>query len=168
MSNGSYVCCNAVEHVPSCSTWPPAWLENSPQIPTSEDACGEISPWGALAAERATVDDPTETAIATAAEWDWFDHIEFVDLAYLLTPRTVSAPCPWCFHRSGHSAWCEQLHDEWSLPIPFGRHKGTPVRRVPHDYLLWLLRRLIKSEGNYDLRGEIERVLQCPSGEGVE
>jgi hypothetical protein len=158
--SSSYICCNGVEHVPTCSQWPPAWLTNSPQIFTPATACGEIPPSGALAAECGTDYNPAETAIATAAEWDWFDHIEFADLSYLMTPRTVSAPCPWCFHRSGHSTWCDQLHDDWSLPMPFGRHKGVPVRRVPCDYLQWLLLRLVLDECHTGLREEVERVLE--------
>jgi uncharacterized protein (DUF3820 family) len=164
MSNTSYKCCNGVEPVPTCSNWPPTWLANSPQISTNEDACGEFSPLGVMVAECDTDDEQDETAIAPATEWDWFDHIEAVDMAYLTAPRIVSAPCPWCFHRTWHSAWCDQLHDDWSLPMPFGRHKGKPVRRVPRDYLQWLLRR----EPSSELKEEIERVLQCQSGEGVE
>ena len=28
--------------------------------------------------------------------------------------------------------------DGW-MPMPWGQHKGTPIRDLPHDYLAWLL-----------------------------
>jgi uncharacterized protein (DUF3820 family) len=92
----------------------------------------------------------------THAKWDWFEHISEYDLAYLSGPRQYPDPCPWCGLRLSHTAACQQLHDEWSMLMPFGKHKGTLVRRVPVSYLKWLSRRNVSGE----LREEIERVLR--------
>lgn len=41
--------------------------------------------------------------------------------------------------------------------MPWGKHKGTPLKDVPKDYLLWVLREADKAAP--ELKAEIQRVL---------
>ena len=81
--------------------------------------------------------------------------MEPADIAYAREPLRIKPCCPWCFRRNGHTAECEVMHDDWSMPLPFGRHKDTLVRHAPREYLEWMYGRDIPS----DLKQEIGRVL---------
>lgn len=94
-------------------------------------------------------------------EWNWFAQLTSADMAHLDRPRH-STPCLWCGGRLRHNPLCEELHDHWSLPMPFGKHKGQPIRRIPHEYLEWVLAKSHTVDGNTErseLVEEINRVL---------
>jgi hypothetical protein len=114
-----------------------------------------------------TTNQEHTTQEADDEEWDWFQHITEADLAYLTAPREYPEPCPWCGLRLSHTPACKQLHDEWSMPMPFGQYRGIPVRRVPKSYLTWLLVESDLTIGD-ELREEIESVLRPRGAAGVE
>ena len=99
-----------------------------------------------------------ETSTTTSDEW-WL-RISRADFDYATGPRNYPPPCPWCTGRLVHSEACDELKASWELPMPWGKHRGTPVSKVPRDYLRWIL---AKSESlTSDLRSQIESVL-CES-----
>lgn len=93
-----------------------------------------------------------------ATEWDWFEQVAETDRAYLLGPRWIPDPCTWCGGRLSHHRLCVTLGDDWAVSMPFGKHKGKPVRNVERRYLTWVLRSRMTLA--VELREEIERVLQ--------
>lgn len=52
-----------------------------------------------------------------------------------------------------------------SRPMPFGKHKGTPLEDLPTDYIEWVLREL--KDLRSDLRDELENQLEMRAGRGV-
>ena len=125
------------------------------QPPTAEaDTAGSdltATPANAGAAHDALADD---------TPWDWFEGIDAEARDYLLRPRRWPEPCPWCGGRLRHNALCVSVCDDWSPAMPFGKHKGRPVRSLDRGYLAWLLASGI--ELGAELRHEIERVLDAP------
>jgi len=98
------------------------------------------------------------TEQATEADsWDWWDWLYPEDYARLASPHVAPAPCPWCGGRYRHNPLCDDLRASWEVVMPFGKHKGTPIRDVPTDYLQWLLQ---CGDVRGELRKEIESVLQ--------
>lgn len=89
--------------------------------------------------------------------WDWWDWLHPEDYARITAPHVVPAPCPWCGGRYRHNPLCDELRASWEVVMPFGKHKGTPIRDVPRDYLTWLTQR---SDVRGELREEIEHVLR--------
>lgn len=63
-----------------------------------------------------------------------FAQVRSSDLAYLSRPRPTSY-CLRCGGRSEHRASC----DAEEATMPWGRHKGKPLRDIPGDYLGWLI-----------------------------
>lgn len=94
-----------------------------------------------------------------ADPWDWFDHVADGDLAYLLGPRSWPAACVRCGGRLLHNSLCVTLTDDWTIVMPFGKHKGRAVRELDRDYLHWLLRSGMDLSA--DLRREIELALRA-------
>ena len=80
-------------------------------------------------------------------------------LAVVSHPHDFPEPCEWCGGRYRHSESCEELHDAWSLPMIFKKHRGTPICRVPSGYLRWAMPKIDK----VDLADEIRRVLASRS-----
>ncbi len=159
--NNSYILRNGVNRVSPVSFAWPEWVSQpaaiapiEPLTATPESDCDELSE---TQLDSATLFDGAQQDTAADA-WDWFDHISASDRDYLLGPRTEwrDVPCSWCHRRGPHTADCDQMHDEWSMPMPFGRHKGKPIRRIEREYLEWLLGKVYLVA---DLRAEIERVL---------
>lgn len=73
-------------------------------------------------------------------------------------PRNGWRPrCTFCGGINGHTQHCRELQLAWEMKMPFGKHKGTPLSRVPRSYLSWTLRNhLLRDE----LRTAIEAALQ--------
>ena len=91
---------------------------------------------------------------------DWWFCMSVDDFDYATASRDYPPPCPWCSGRLVHSDACKELTASWVLPMPWGKHKGKPVTKVPRDYLRWIL---ANSESlTTDLRSQIEGVL-CES-----
>lgn len=71
--------------------------------------------------------------------------------------------------RTVSSADVKAFANTWSnvtvqgpMLFPWGKHKGTPVKDVPRDYLDWAVRSADKMSP--ELRDECERVLGLPAG----
>lgn len=88
--------------------------------------------------------------------WDWWECLYPEDYARLTAPVEVPRPCTWCGGRNHHHPLCDELRASWEVTMPFGKHKGIPVKDIPTDYLKWLLRH---SEVGGELCAEIHRVL---------
>ena len=80
-----------------------------------------------------------------------------VDYQPMTGRRRALEPCAWCGCRMRHSRLCVALRDGWAVVMPFGKHKGEPVRDIDHDYLRWVLR--CGMELGDELRREVECVL---------
>ncbi|MGD9647471.1 MAG: DUF3820 family protein [Pirellulales bacterium] len=125
------------------------------QPPAAEAAAG--SDLTATPAQAEAMANATPDAPIIAEPWDWFDQIDAEARDYLLGPRHWPKPCVWCGGRLRHNPACVALCDDWSPAMPFGKHKGRPVRSLGRDYLAWLLASGI--ELGAELRHEIERML---------
>jgi uncharacterized protein (DUF3820 family) len=96
-------------------------------------------------------------------QWDWWNHVTAEDYAYCRTaPRQYREPCLWCGLRTTHTLACELQRDLLAMEMPFGKHKGKPVRRVPRDYLRWLRQQALSGELSVkaELLEEIEQRLR--------
>jgi hypothetical protein len=140
------------DRVPTRSKWPPKWMAQKSevaiaiQVPSitgvveplpSASAPAEQVPSSSALLEPSAIDDcPFEfDQQPIVDEWDfWWSQMEPADVAYAREPLGGVKPCcPWCHHRGCHTPECEALHDEWSMPLPWGTHKGVLVRRAPRD-----------------------------------
>jgi hypothetical protein len=88
---------------------------------------------------------------------DPFDSLDDEAREYLLGPHRFPDRCGFCGGRSLHNPDCIALCDEWAVAMPFGKHKGQPIRSLETDYLNWLFKR--KATLTSDVAHEIERVL---------
>lgn len=155
--NKDYIGSNGVNRVspvaPAPFSWPD-WLTAAP-LPAPVETVASV-----LSGEPAALPEfPSPAAELPAVDsWDWWDHIAEADRSYLLGPRPEwrRDACPWCHRRTAHTPACDELHDSWSMPMPWGKHKGSLVRHLPADYLRWLLAR---ASIDSDLREEVARVL---------
>ena len=84
----------------------------------------------------------------------WLDD---ADREYLLGRHRYPERCGFCGGHYRHNPHCVALCDEWQILMPFGKHKGQPIRNVDTDYLLWLFKR--NRTLTADVAQEIERVL---------
>ena len=72
------------------------------------------------------------------AEPDPFDQLSEADRRFLLRPRNwPTERCPRC-SRFRHSRWCLEIVEP-APKIPFGKHRGKTLDRVPDDYLRWAI-----------------------------
>lgn len=153
----TYIHSNGVVHGPPAPAamfaWPD-WLTAAPLPPAVETVASEDCqiPAGLPFSDKPAAELPAVDS------WEWFDHIAEADRSYLLGPRPEwrRDACPWCHRRTAHTPACDELHDSWSMPMPWGKHKGALVRHLPADYLRWLLTR---ASIDSDLREEVARVL---------
>lgn len=88
---------------------------------------------------------------------DPFDDLTTADRMELLGPHRKPPLCGFCGGRHRHNPKCVALTEGFLIRMPWGKHKGTPVAEVPHDYLRWLIGR--GGDMQADLKQEIERVL---------
>jgi uncharacterized protein (DUF3820 family) len=90
----------------------------------------------------------TSVAPSVAADdgWDYWPDLYGSDREYLLGPRNVPVPCPWCGGRTRHSAECDELTDAWVYRMEWGKHEGKRIDELPAGYLCWMRKETAKGK----------------------
>ena len=96
--------------------------------------------------------------------WWYSEHMEEAAPS-MLVPRRPKGRCAFCKGINVHSTLCRKMTDSWKV-MPWGKHKGSPVRVVDTDYLEFVLS---KRYGTRDHRRMFLEELQSrePSKYGV-
>jgi len=88
----------------------------------------------------------------------YFSQIDADARAFLNRPRQRPVRCVWCHLSDGrHTPFCAEMLDGWAMKMEWGKHKGSRVRDVPRDYLLWLWKK--RETLTSELRAEVAQVL---------
>lgn len=88
---------------------------------------------------------------------DPFDLLDDQSRAYLLGRHRHPERCGFCGGHDRHHPRCVALCDEWAVAMPFGKHKGRPIRNLDTDYLRWIRKSSMTLNG--EVADEINRVL---------
>ena len=88
----------------------------------------------------------------------WYEDYQFYWDQFAKPVKRHKRPrrCAWCHGIYSHHPTCDELRASWIVKMPWGKHKGRPVRELPASYLEWMARKCTAI--TEELRLEIERV----------
>jgi len=120
----------------------------------STDCRVEADQWEFLP-ERPDVSLLRPDCDCTGVDESWWSYLREGERRYLLGPRDWPRDrCAWCGGFLIHSEMCRALRDSWNT-MPFGKHKGEPLRKVESTYLAWVLSKTDDKELQEKIREEL-------------